>query len=431
MHQLRAVCELTGVIESHMLNRRRFLACSFVAGASACLRNPLALAAEPQPFTPWIPGTLDIHHIATNRGNSTLMIQPDGTTLLVDAGALYAHTPYLVSTLPSEERRPGEWIGRYAKRHLSRAGLPNRIDAFMLTHHHDDHMGAVPPGVAKNRQGFVPTGVSDVDAIVPISRFVDRDPSFSYPAAAVEGYNAGPQENYKAFLKSKGAAVEKFRPGANEQFALRHDAAKYPGFEVRNLAANGEVWTGEGTATRKTFPDITTLRMTEYPSENCCSAAIRVRYGNFSYYTGGDLPNGVPTGQPAWWNIETAVAKVCGKVSVALLNHHGYYDADGPEWVSMLQPRIFIIEAWDSAHPTVNTMQTLMSTNLYPGPRDVFATFLNENNRLANKGTEKMLSRAGHIVVRVSPGGSTYTIFVLSNKDETDTPSGTFGPYTA
>lgn len=145
------------VIESHMLSRRRFLACSFAVGASASLRSKLAFAADPQPFTPWIPGTLDIHHIATNRGNSTLMIQPDGTTLLVDAGALYAHTPYLVSTLPSEERRPGEWIGRYAKRHLEAAELPNQIDTFMLTHHHDDHMGAVPPNVTKTKEGFVRT----------------------------------------------------------------------------------------------------------------------------------------------------------------------------------------------------------------------------------------------------------------------------------
>ena len=29
---------------------------------------------------PWTPGTLDIHHINTGRGDSTLFIFPDGTT---------------------------------------------------------------------------------------------------------------------------------------------------------------------------------------------------------------------------------------------------------------------------------------------------------------------------------------------------------------
>jgi len=149
-----------------MLNRRRFLAYSAAAATASLVRSIFCNAEVPQAFTPWTSGTLDIHHIATNRGNSTLMIQPDGTTLLVDAGALYAHTPYLVSTLPSEERRPGEWIGRYIQRHLSAAGLPNRIDAFMLTHHHDDHMRAVLPSAVKNAKGYILTGVSDVDTIV-------------------------------------------------------------------------------------------------------------------------------------------------------------------------------------------------------------------------------------------------------------------------
>ena len=40
--------------------------------------------------------------------------------------------------------------------------------------------------------------------------------------------------------------VERLKPGRNDQIVLRRDAAKYPNFEVRNVAANGEVWTGVG-----------------------------------------------------------------------------------------------------------------------------------------------------------------------------------------
>ena len=35
--------------------------------------------------TPWSPGMLDIHKISTGRGNSPLLVLPDGTTVLVDA----------------------------------------------------------------------------------------------------------------------------------------------------------------------------------------------------------------------------------------------------------------------------------------------------------------------------------------------------------
>ena len=34
----------------------------------------------------WQTGYLDIHHIATDRGDATFVIAPDGTTLLIDAG---------------------------------------------------------------------------------------------------------------------------------------------------------------------------------------------------------------------------------------------------------------------------------------------------------------------------------------------------------
>ena len=40
------------------------------------------------PLPPWTPGTLDIHHIHTGRGNAAFVQLPDGTTLLIDAGAI-------------------------------------------------------------------------------------------------------------------------------------------------------------------------------------------------------------------------------------------------------------------------------------------------------------------------------------------------------
>jgi hypothetical protein len=46
-----------------------------------------AFAQQPgQSLPAWTPGTLDIHQINTGRGNSTLLIFPDGTSMLLDAG---------------------------------------------------------------------------------------------------------------------------------------------------------------------------------------------------------------------------------------------------------------------------------------------------------------------------------------------------------
>jgi len=414
-----------------MFPRRRFLLRSVALAALDKIPAKGLYAAAPisKALPAWKPGVLEIHHIATNRGNSALLILPDRTTMMVDAGAIYGTTPYLSDPLPSAQRRPGEWIGRYAKRRLEASG-PTAIDTFLLTHLHGDHVGYLPPdGPLSSDRTYRLTGVSDVAAIVPILRFIDRAwPDYTYPAPA----NADFQKNYRAFLHAQsnaGKKIERFHPGSKEQFRLQHNSAAYPGFEIRNLIANGEVWIGEGEQIRELFPELSTLQPADYPAENPCSCAIRLRYGRFGYYTGGDLTNDTNYGRDRWRDSESPAAEVCGPVSVAVTNHHGYFNANGDRYVRALQPRVFVIPSWDSAHPTVNVLNTLLSKAIYSRDRDVFATLVKQENRIANKKTDELKSRAGHIVVRVEPGGETFSVHILSNTDESDTVTASFGPY--
>src|SRR4029077_14628370 len=98
----------------------------------------------------WTPGTLDIHHISTGRGNATLFVMPDGTTLLVDAGAA-ADGIAETDPHPDASRSPGEWIARYVKRHVpdSTAGL----DYALITHFHPDHYGQIVAKSPASRNG--------------------------------------------------------------------------------------------------------------------------------------------------------------------------------------------------------------------------------------------------------------------------------------
>ena len=59
------------------------------------------------PLPAWTPGTLDIHQISTGRGNAALFILPDGTTLLVDAGAAGDGLPQS-EPHPDASRTPGD-----------------------------------------------------------------------------------------------------------------------------------------------------------------------------------------------------------------------------------------------------------------------------------------------------------------------------------
>lgn len=378
---------------------------------------------------PWQPGGLDIHHIATGRGNSTLFLCPDGTSMMVDAGATSGGLKYTIAPKPDDSRRPGEWLGRYAKRHLQAAGR-NEIDYFILTHLHGDHMGDVLPDSPTARLGgYKLTGVADVAEIVPIRRILDRGyPDYSYPTKQ-EGAAA---LNYIEFVKTQqknGAVAEKFRAGSAQQIHLLRKPAEFSGFSVRNLAVNGEVWTGVGETTRHHFPALETVKPADYPSENMCCLALRLSYGQFDYYTGGDLPSGINDGSPVWEDIESPVARVAGPVEVAILNHHGYTDTTGAEYVRSLRPRAFILLAWDSAHPAISSLQRMYSTNLYPGPRDVYATALKAENKIANKGLANLKSDDGHILVRVAPGGKEFRVIILDNSSESDRVKAEFGPF--
>lgn len=289
------------------------------------------------------------------------------------------------------------------------------IDYGYLTHFHDDHMN-----------GFV-----DVAARIPIGKMFDRGwPDYAYPAADHRELQAPAFLRYREWLTRGGVPAERLRPGRNDQIVLVKDAKAYPTFEVRNVAANGEVWTGTGTETRTLFPALAGVAREDWPTENMCSLAIRLRYGAFDYFSGGDMPGNVRPGYPSWQDVETAVARAVGAVDVALLDHHGNRDSTNAALVATLRPRHWIIPVWSADHPGHDVLDRMYSTRLYPGPRDVFATNMLEANRLViGPLLDRLLSAQGHIVVRVAPGGASYQVVILDDSAETYLVKAVHGPF--
>jgi len=388
-----------------------------------------------EPIPAWSPGTLDIHQINTGRGNSALLIFPDGTSLLVDAGDT---TLAAVSPRPDASRGAGEWIARYAKHMLAHDEAP-ALDYALMTHFHWDHMGGPAPDALISEGGYALSGLTEVAEYIPIRTIIERGwPDYDHPTP-VEGELI---DNYRKFLdwqtRTSGLAVERILPGRADQIVLRRAPDSYPNFSVRNIAANGEIWTGVGTNTRQYFPRVEDLEEEDYPTENMSSVAIRVSYGKFDYYTGGDMPGipsaGVPiAGMPYWHDIEIPVARVVGPVEVAVLNHHGLMDATSQEFLQALRPRVMVIPVWAHLQPSWSVLSRVFSPRVFSGQRDVFATDLSDEARvvLGEARTSQFKSTRGHTVVRVQPGGELFHVLVLDDTDEKFTVREIFGPYEA
>jgi hypothetical protein len=392
-----------------------------------------ALTAQDTPgreLSPWQPGMLEIHQISTGRGNSGLYIFPDGTTMLVDAGENARKTERHTPDRPDSSRPAGEWIARYI-RHALRHDARPALDYVLLTHFHGDHMGDPSEASPASQSGeYKLAGLTLVGERFKIGKLMDRGwPDYNYPAPLGDVAT----RNYRAFVKwqvaHNGLKVERFVPGRADQVVLLRSPERYRDFEFRNVGANGEIWTGVGTATRQQFPALDTVPQADWPSENMCSVSFRLSYGKFDYFNGGDIP-GIPSpGFPLWQDVETPAAKAVGPVDAAILNHHGYIDTMNEFFIATLRPRVWTLSVWDSGHPTSAVWHRLNSTRLYPGPREAFATDLHPGVRAVISGIEKMASDRGHIVLRVSPGGGEFRVVIVDDSDESHRVLKVFGPY--
>ena len=393
-----------------------------------------------------------MHHINTGHGDAAFYIFPDGTTMLLDAGEMDPHSdrvnsPRNAKPHPNNSKRAHEWIVDYIRR-VHPAPLQADIDYAVITHFHDDHFGSYYEGAKKSSLGsYYLSGITGVGEYLTIHKLLDRGyPDYNFPIplkhdSIQKKALANPErvkdylsmKNYWNFLevhaKRHGMITARFEAGSNSQIALKRKPESYKRFTIQNIKSNGEIWNGKGTGKTEYFPALSSGLYV--PGENQLSLALRIDYGDFRYYTGGDCPGIADLGAPKWNDVETPMSKVIGEVDVAVMDHHGNRDSHNEFNVKTLRPRVWVQQTWSSDHPGHEVLRRVTSTYLYPGPRDLFATnMLEANKNVIGPALERAYkSMDGHIVVRVMPGAATYYVFILNDENEKNEIRSMHGPY--
>lgn len=189
---------------------------------------------------------------------------------------------------------------------------PTAFGKTFLSHFHEDHGG----------------GLDEVLNALPFVAAIDRG-----------DVNRPTTQNVTQYLAAAGS---------RRQFAVL--GAVYPlggGAQIRVIALNGNILGGG-------FVDPTASAQ----EENSRSLALRLEYGSFSMWLGGDLTGGGNSTA----DVEAPASLACGDVDVYKLNHHGSNTSSSLNLVANLQPELAVVScgAGNSlGHPTPTIVNRL------------------------------------------------------------------------
>jgi hypothetical protein len=360
-----------------------------------------------KPLPAWSEGFLDIHAINTGRGECTFFILPDGTTLTVDAGEFSSEPDNFrgVSQRPDSLTRPSDTYARYMKHFMP---YKDTLDYFLLTHFHMDHMGQLEPEYGKTADGdYILSGVTALYEQLPFREIVDRAYPM-YDSLAFQAMSVAALANYRKFIDHAidrdGLKAGMLRLGDNGQFPLKYSPELYPDFSITGICSNGRVWDGEKVVDY--YPD-GTLR------ENGASCGILLNYGDFDYFTAGDADGKT--------RVEYPSAETIGHPVEAMKAHHHLSPGTMEDDVmKILQPDVIVTQSFyiREIQPDKAIIRRISEEGT-PGAGRMY--FTNIDRSLIDADLE-LYSRCagigGHIVIRVSPGGKEYFVYML---DDTDT----------
>jgi competence protein ComEC len=263
------------------------------------------------------PKSLAIYWVDVGGGAATLIVTPQGESLLIDSGEDLDRDASRIHYVATQV-----------------AGL-KQIDHVVITHWHSDHFGG-----AYRLSRLMPLGKFYANRSIPE---VAPDPASPAQVPVIA----------KSLAQFKSIAGKNFRTLApGEQLRLRQSGS--PALEIQCLAGDKKVISAPANAPgnpvcskRKVGPDDLT--------DNARSLVLRLKYGVFSFLVTGDLT----------WNAEEHLVcpkNLIGDVDLFQIGHHGLDQSNNPLLIETIHPRVVVINNSQKKGAEPNTMKTLKST---------------------------------------------------------------------
>jgi beta-lactamase superfamily II metal-dependent hydrolase len=259
-------------------------------------------------------GTLDIYWIDVDGGAATLIVTPQGETVLMDAG-----------WAGFDDRDPKRIVNV-----LKYVAGKDRLNYFITSHFHADHVGGLP-ALAK---------------MVTIEKFVDHGDS-------VEQNSEAGKKLWDAYVDA--ADGRRISVKAGDKLPLK-------GVDFLFVSAGGELISKPLKGGKKNPLCAEVVKKDPDPTENAQSVGFVVRQGKFEFLDLGDLT----------WNYEIQLAcpqNLLGEIDLYQVTHHGMDMSGAPAHIHAINPMVAVMNNGHRKGGRPETYKTLTSS---PGLVDLW-----------------------------------------------------------
>ena len=313
--------------------------------------------------------SLEIYFIDVEGGQSTLVVDPQGESLLIDTG------------WPDANGRDANRILAAAKA----AGI-DHIDDLVLTHYHSDHAG----------------GVEQLAARIKIGTFADHGRNMEPTGETSHNYDV-----YEKIAEQSHHMI--LKPGDTLPFkGMRVEILTSAGAEIAAPLPGAGQPNPLCPAVPVSLPD---------PSENSRSVGLLVTYGKFRFIDLGDLTTRGELGLACPRNL-------VGTVDLYLTTHHGTAhpgtgdSSNAREIVDALHPRVAVMNngALKGGHPVA--WEIVRDS---PGLRDLWQLHYAMMSDQKHNVPEQLIANMdttddGHYIEAVAEPDGTFTVINSRNQ---------------